>query len=38
MKKRDYKPKEENIKKLIVFLNKIENGREKNIRVNSKGK
>jgi hypothetical protein len=30
-----YKPKEQNVKKLKLFLNKIENGRKENKRINS---
>lgn len=32
-----YKPKQDNIVKLELYLKKIENGREKDKRVNSKG-
>ena len=35
---KNYRPKDENIKKLVVFLNKIENGRKKDKRTNCKGK
>jgi hypothetical protein len=33
-----YKPKQDNIVKLELYLKKVENGREKDKRVNSKGK
>ena len=36
-KKTNYKPKKENVDKLIVYLKKI-NGKGKNIGTNSKGK
>jgi hypothetical protein len=35
---RQSKPKEANIKKLEIYLKKIENGKQKNTRPNSQGK